>query len=294
MRQFTRCSRGDAALRHAARRAAAPLLIAAALAGLSAATAMAQGTVAPPAPVESAPLAAPPGAPPPAAPLQAEPAPAPQGAPSLAQPAPAIPPVPTVPPLSPPTPGQPPALAQPPAVSPPQTAQPALPVDRNATLAGRPGDPMGVDAIALEPKPALIVSGQATWDKGLETLSEVFRRLDADAARLGLQVAGRPLTYFVETDGMGFRYDAFLPVDRLPEMGAALGDIRAGATPAGPALRFTHKAPYEDIDGTYEGITAYLDAKGLVVRDQFIEEYVGDPRDGADANFEVNVYVQPR
>lgn len=172
------------------------------------------------------------------------------------------------------------------------TAGPA--VDRNSTLAGKPGDTMGVDTLVLAPKPALTITGQTTWDKGIETLGNVFQRLENDAGRLGLRVAGRPLTYFAETDDMGFRYEAILPVDRLPDNAAQLGEVRAGSTPSGNALRFTHKSPYDDIDSTYEGITAYLDAKGLTVRDQFLEEYVSDLKDPSDAGFEVNIYVQPR
>jgi effector-binding domain-containing protein len=225
-------------------------------------------TVPAPAPIQSAPLAPPPGA---AAQPEAAPA-------QPAPPAPAIPLVPQAAPL------------------PPAAAAPAPPpgIDANATLAGKSGDPMNVDEIVLPQKPALVISGQTTWDKGFDTLAETFRRLDAEAARLGLKVAGRPLTYFAETDDMGFRYDAMLPVDRTPEIGTPGGNIRSGQTPQGNALRFTHKGPYEDVDTTYEGITAYLDAKGVTVRDQFIEEYVNEPRDAADPNFEVNIYVQPR
>ncbi len=262
-------------------------------AGLPIAAALAQTTVPAPQPVESAPLQPPAAAvqpapvqAPPAAP--AEPAPAPSVAPPAAAPSPAPAPAPvqTPPPPQP----APPVTAQPPA-----TAAPATPtVDRNATLAGKPGDTMGVDTLVLAPKPALTISGQTTWDRGIETLAGIFQRLENDAGRLGLKVAGRPLTYFAETDDIGFRYEAILPVDRLPDNAAQLGDVRAGSTPSGNALRFTHKSPYDDIDSTYEGITAYLDAKGLTVRDQFVEEYVGDLKDPGDAGFEVNIYVQPR
>lgn len=141
-------------------------------------------------------------------------------------------------------------------------------------------------------KPALVIAGQTTWDKGYDTLQSVFARLTGEAARRGLRVAGRPLTLFVETDDIAFRYEAMLPVDRAIEVGA--GDIRPGTTPAGRALRFMHRGPYEDIDSTYEGITAYLDAKGLVVRDEFVEEYLNQPKDASDPNFEINIYVRPR
>jgi effector-binding domain-containing protein len=183
------------------------------------------------------------------------------------------------------------APVTPPAPVPPPTAEA---VDPDATLAGKPGDPNDVDTLVLAAKPALIASGQTTWDQAYDVLREVFRRLATDATRLGLKVAGRPLTYFVETDDMGFRYEAMLPVDRAPAAGQTLGAVRAGQTPTGAALRFMHRGPYDDIDATYEGITAYLDAKGLTVRDQFIEEYLNEPRDAADPTFEINIYVQPR
>ncbi len=153
---------------------------------------------------------------------------------------------------------------------------------------------MGVDPLVLAPKPALVISGQTTWDKGFETLAGVFKKLEAEAGRLGVKVAGRPLTYFAETDDIGFRFDAMIPVDRPADAGAQPGEARAGSTPAGNALRFTHKAPYDDIDTTYEGITAYLDAKGLTVRDQFLEEYVSELRDPGEPGFEINIYVMPR
>ena len=240
-------------------------------------SAMAQvSIIPPPLPVESAPLSPPPG---------------------LPEPRIEVPATPTVPPAVPPvlSPGQPslaPVITPPPVVAPPVVSVPG--VDPNATLIGKPGDTMGVDPVVLVPKPALVITGQTTWDRGFETLSGVFRKLEGEAGRMGLKVAGRPLTYFAETDDIGFRFEAMLPVDRAPEAGASQSEARTGSTPAGNALRFTHKAPYDDIDTTYEGITAYLDAKGVTVRDQFIEEYVGDLRDPADSGFEINIYVQPR
>lgn len=235
-------------------------------------------TVPAPAPVQSAPLAPPPGATASPETPQAPPPPAPAIAPLPETAVPAVP-----------APG-----APAPGVPAPAVIAPAPGLDPNTTLAGKPGDPMNVDELVLPQKPALVISGQTTWDKGFDTLAETFRRLDAEASRLGLKVAGRPLTYFAETDDMGFRYDALLPVDRTPEVGTPGANIRSGQTPQGKALRFTHKGPYEDVDTTYEGITAYLDAKGMIVRDQFIEEYVNEPKDAADPNFEINIYVQPR
>lgn len=233
--------------------------------------AYAQGTAPAPAPVETAPLAVP---------VTPAPVPAAPSVPAIGTPAPATP-----------APAQ---QAAPPAASPPAAAQ-APAVDPNSTLAGKPGDPVDVDEMILAPKVVLVIAGQTSWDKGFETLKSQFARLKAAADKEGLKVAGRPLTLFVETDDNGYRYEAMLPVDRTPETAATLGNgIRMGLTPSGKTMRFTHKAPYEDVDSTYETITAYLEAKGVVVKDAFMEEYITDMVDITDPNLEMNVYVQPK
>ena len=59
-------------------------------------------------------------------------------------------------------------------------------------------------------------------------------------------------------------------------------------------MRFAHKGSYESIDSTYETLTAYLDAKDIVVQDKFIEEYVTDLNDKADEKLDVNIYALPK
>lgn len=279
-----------------------------ALADLGLTGALAQQRVAPPSPVDSAPLAPPPGAAPaqapapvpPAPPAPAEPQPV-QPPPSLqgpvvpqpVQPAPTpqvpVEPQPVQPPPSLPTPG-----GQPAPVAPPQQTGT---IDPNATLAGRKGDVSDVDEVQLVSKPVLALAGRSSWDEGFRSLSESFRILREEAASANLPIAGRPLTLFVETDDNGFRFEAMLPVGPGPE-GARRSEfgqgVKPGMTPGGPSLRFVHVAPYDDIDSTYETITAYLEAKSIVVKDAFLEEYVGDLKDAGDPNLEINVYVQPR
>ncbi len=273
---------------------------------------LAQTRVAPPAAVESAPLAPPPGA---AVPVQAQPtppAPLPDAVPGPqpVQPAPAPPrpvtPEPVQPAPTPAVPLEPQPVQPPPSLPPPGPVQPVQPptlqqqtgtTNANETLAGKRGDPSDVDPVLLVAKPVLILSGSSTWDEGFKRLTESFRILRQEADRAQLPIAGRPLTLFLETDDNGFRYEAMLPVGQGPagDRTSSFGNgVRPGLTPAGPSLRFVHVAPYDDIDSTYETITAYLEAKGIGVKDAFLEEYVGDLSDPADPNLEINVYVQPR
>jgi effector-binding domain-containing protein len=281
--------------------------------GLAALTAGAvgQSTVAPPSAVQSSPLAPPPGIAPAqaqSAPNQAPPAavpegqpgpqpvqpapPAPNVVPQPVQPAPSLPgplePQPVQPPPALPVPGQPVAPA-------PSQQQTGLP-DANSTLAGRGSDSSDVGSVTLAPKPVLMRAGQATWDQGFQQLSDAIKALRAEAQRTGLAVAGRPLSLFVETTDDGFRFEAMLPVAIPPggQAPALAPDYRMGTSPAGAALRFLHQAPYDDIDSTYETITAYLEAKSITVKDAFLEEYVSDLNDAGDPNLEINVYVQPK
>lgn len=156
-----------------------------------------------------------------------------------------------------------------------------------------PGDPSNVDDVTLVPKPAAIRTGIATWNEGFARLADAVRKLEEDLRQAGLPIAGRPLSRFLETDDLGFRYEVMVPIARAAPTGLP-ADIRLGMTPSGRMLRFTHKASYDEIDGTYEAITAYLDAKGVTVNDSFVEEYVTDLTNASDPGLEINIFVSPR
>jgi effector-binding domain-containing protein len=255
------------------------------------AQAPASGGIGTPPPVESAPLPAPPpGSTPeptaaPTTPVQSTPA---QTTPAQTTPA---TPSPTPPaasaPSAPVQAGPGPTVPSPGASAPVAGARP--------TLVPGAGDPVDVNEVVLPGKPAAILSGTSTWDEGFTSLKNAFRKIEEELTRAGIAPAGRPLTVFVQTDDLGFRYDAMVPVPSGLEGRPALSpEVRFGKTPEGKALRFVHKEAYDEIDETYETITAYLDAKNVTVKDMFIEEYVTDLTDSTDANLEINIFVQPK
>jgi effector-binding domain-containing protein len=188
-----------------------------------------------------------------------------------------------------------PGTAQTASPAPPQAAPvppPARATTGLPTLVPAPADAAEVAEVMLPGKPAAILSGTSTWEEGVDNLKKAFRKLDEELARAGMQASGRPLTVFTQTDDMSFRYDAMVPVAAVPDGRASLSpEVRFGRTPAGKALRFEHKGPYDGIDTTYETITAYLDLKGLTAEDAFVEEYATDLVDAADPALEVNIYA---
>jgi effector-binding domain-containing protein len=204
----------------------------------------------------------------------AAPAPATPAAPAPATPA-------TPPAATPATPAVPPAASVPAPASPPDQA-----------IGASPGDTSISQTIDVQPKPAVILSGSATWDNGFKTLTDVFAQLNDAISKNNLVTAGHPLTVFTSTDDAGFKYSAMIPIAEAPPGKTDLTpEIKIGETPGGKAIRFQHRASYDDIDSTYEAITAYLDEKGLEAKNMFAEEYVKMTKTSDDPSLEVDIYV---
>ena len=152
------------------------------------------------------------------------------------------------------------------------------------------------DSVELPAKPALIVHGKAQWETAYDEIRNAFTRGRATAAQAGLNVVGYPITIFVETNDTAFTYDAILPIASAPDAVPPdfPTDTRLGTTPSGKAIRFAHLASYDEIDGAYEQITAYLDAKDIVVKDAFIEEYLVFGDTSSSPATTINIFVQPK
>ncbi|MFO1150325.1 MAG: GyrI-like domain-containing protein [Alsobacter sp.] len=233
-------------------------------------------TVPAPAPVESQPLA--PLTPAPGAvEAQAAPAPAPSPAPSPA-----------------PAPAQAPDAGSAPPAAP--AAPPLQSAEGPTTLAPAPADPSVPDEVQIAGRPAAALRAQSTWDDGYETLTGAFQKLQAAMDKAGIKVTGRPLSVFIETDDMGFRFEAQVPIEAAPAARpqGLPSEISFTTTPSGKAIRFVHRAPYDDIDSTYEAISAYLDSKGIEVKDAFTEEYVNPGANAGDPGLDLNIYVLPK
>lgn len=192
--------------------------------------------------------------------------------------------------------------AQAPTEAPSTEAAPAAPPPSSGGGSGRPtllpepGDPANVDEVELVAKPVLIFSGKSDWDGGLKNVKAAVAKTEQELGRLGIAPAGRPLALYTQTGDDDFKFDAMVPIASAPATPPAdlAKDMRFGETPSGKAFRFTHKGPYDDIDNTYETVTTYLEAKDIVARDAFMEEFVNDVSDPSDDNLEVNIFVQPK
>jgi len=148
------------------------------------------------------------------------------------------------------------------------------------------------ETIELVPRPAALVEGKANHDEVFSAITGSIGLIRTEIAKAGLKAAGRPIAIFLEADDVGFKYRAAVPLESIPEGKTALSDaVKLGLTPVGKAMRFEHRGAYDDIDATYEAITAYLDEKGIDAQDTFIEEYLNDVKTTDDPTLQVDIFV---
>ncbi len=237
------------------------------------------------------PAAAPAPVPPvPASPAPVSPAPV-SPAPKTAAPATTTPPAPATPPA-----GPPPTAAAPDAKAPDGKAlgtDSSPPTKTQVEPNAAPGIPDNAttENVNVPARPIVMISGQSSYDDAFKSIKGSLDTVIAAMAKAGLTASGHPITVFSEPDENGFKYIAGVPVAAKPAKTDLGGGVSVGDSPAGKAIKFQHRGGYDDIDSTYDVITAFLDAKGLQVGNPYIEEYLTDLKTPDDPNLQVDIYV---
>lgn len=169
----------------------------------------------------------------------------------------------------------------------------ALAAPAGAQSDGRsPGDASSAQAVQLAARPALVLAGSAEWEDGFSKLNKAFADLRTAMDRANLKPGGRPIAVFVDTDDQGFKYQAMIPLEAAPAAAPSFpAPIKLGETPAGKTMKFEHRSAYDDIDSTYEAITAYLDEKGIEAKPMFVEQYLNDVTSAEDTSLQVDIFV---
>ncbi|MDR3463353.1 MAG: GyrI-like domain-containing protein [Beijerinckiaceae bacterium] len=170
-------------------------------------------------------------------------------------------------------------------------APPAKTQIENNAAPGIP-DNATTENVDVPARPVALITGQSTYDDAFKSIKASLDTLNAAIAKAGLTASGHPVTIFSEPDENGFKYQAAVPLTAKPDGKDDLGNgVKIGTSPAGKAIKFQHRGAYDDIDSTYDVITAYLDAKGLQVDNPYIEEYLTELKTPDDPNLQVDIYV---
>jgi effector-binding domain-containing protein len=267
----------------------------------------AQQTVAPPAKIETAPLA-PPTTPIPSSPLPTSPvptAPVPPVTPLVipTQPLPALPipqavaPIPTQPQVTTPIPPNIAPTVTPPIIAPntpPISAptQPLIvtPIPQTApVIVPEPAPESNILELTIEARPVLSLKNEASNEDGFATVRRDIARLTEEAKKAGIVITGKPFAVIDLTDEQRFKFEVMLPIEK-PISNIAPAGLNFGTSPAGQAIRFKFTGAYEESAYVYESIEAYMEEKNIIARNYAIEEYLNDPKDGNDVELQMYIY----
>lgn len=146
------------------------------------------------------------------------------------------------------------------------------------------------DLAELKPVPVLMKAAKSGWDDAFTSIVATLKQVDAEMARLGLKPNGAPFVIYTATGEENFDYEVAVPFAGVTTEKPGNGVILS-ASPAGKALRFTHRGPYDAMDPTYEQIANLLDAKDLEAQDLYVEEYRSDPRTTPQDDLVIDIWV---
>jgi effector-binding domain-containing protein len=151
-------------------------------------------------------------------------------------------------------------------------------------------DPFG-EQVTLPELTIVYVSGSGQWDTAYETIVAAFKTVNGALDKLKVKAAGPPMTIYTETNDTGFKFQAAVPIKEAPKDLPAEGEIKAGKSPSGTALKFVHRGSYDAMDTTYEAITDHLEERKLEAKDLFVEQYMKDPTATPDDELVIEIYV---
>ncbi len=104
------------------------------------------------------------------------------------------------------------------------------------------------------------------------TMAQAFQKLGAFVGAHGIAVTGPPIAVYRDYDRGRVTMDVGVPV-AAAALGQATGDIKAGATPSGKAMKIVHRGPYETLFETY----AEIESAGINRSPFSWEVYPTDP-----------------
>lgn len=198
-------------------------------------------------------------------------------------------------------PSQGPALAQtaPPPVNPPAPAPatpPSAPAVTPPAATPEPAKPQaessGGQQREIIPQPVLRLRSQGTWDEAHNAIRKAIDQVAAEVQKQGLTRQGNPMAYFVDSDDLGFTFEAMIPLTVMPEPGKTYSQgFEPAMSPGGRSVVFPYEGANDEIDNAYEALTAWLDDKGLVSTGRYLEEYEFLPEKGDDPGMRAKIVI---
>lgn len=135
-------------------------------------------------------------------------------------------------------------------------------------------------------------------DKIKEAMGQAFGILMGAIEQQSLVLSGPPRAVYTSYTPEGMDFFVAFPIAASPANPQAGAPVTISTLPGGKTLRFTHRGPYGELMTTYNRITQYLQAKGLIQSEAdwarympMWEEYLNDPATTPEAELLTHIFL---
>ena len=152
---------------------------------------------------------------------------------------------------------------------------------------------MSLNQVEMTPQPMIQYTARTSMDpKEIErVMTSAFQALGAFMAESHVTPLGPPLAVYSDWSEGDMKVDVGFPVSAA-DAAKAKGDVLAGSTPGGHAVKSVHRGPYDSLRDTYAAIEAEMTSAGLPQSGLAWEVYIGEPGVTPDADLVTEIYMQ--
>ena len=134
-----------------------------------------------------------------------------------------------------------------------------------------------VEIVEAEPLDILYIVTDSRSEAGgvAASLAVAYQEITSFMAEHSIEFQAQPMAITRSWDARDYEFDAAIPV--LTTDVELSGNVRAGKSPSGRAVRVVHRGPYGRMSPSYEKLSAYMAVHGLKEGRVSWEHYISDP-----------------
>ena len=152
---------------------------------------------------------------------------------------------------------------------------------------------MHSETVQTQSQPMIYVTQTVSMDSEEigRAMGEAFQKLGTFIGKEGISPAGPALAVYYDYTDTSMKLDVGFPV-AAAVLGKAKGDIKAGATPSGTAMKYVHRGAYDKLRETYGEIEKDFAAKGIPMSPVCWEVYLNDPDTTPEADLVTEIFMK--
>jgi len=134
-----------------------------------------------------------------------------------------------------------------------------------------------VEIVEAEPLDILYIVTDSSSEAGgvAASLAIAYQEITSFIAEHSIEIQAQPMAITRSWDARDYEFDAAIPVSTTDV--ELSGNVRAGKSPSGRAVRVVHRGPYDRMSPSYEKLSAYMAVHGLKEGRVSWEHYISDP-----------------